>query len=184
MAADPLTVLVRKGLEEACRAFTVRIAPSGFSRTKKMFWARVLENTAEVIHFHRCGSTYGKPIGAEVEIRIHLAIRVLNDPSHTIALNGPSSDPGTIHEGRYHLRFNAKSGSMLDRCVDDLVRFVGERGEPWFHRFREPDRLVGLADSPLQADEREALRSALSGLADADRIRHSKSLLGIADPAC
>ncbi len=57
-------------------------------------------------------------------------------------VSGPFSDVGRIRAGRYHLRFNAKSGDTYDRCLDDLVRFVKEHGEPWFARFSSFDELA------------------------------------------
>jgi hypothetical protein len=109
---------VRAGFENACRAFTERISACGFSRGKKRLWHRSRQFTAEFIYFHRHGSTYGAPINAEVDIRVHFGIRAFNDPFGGLALNGPESAPWVERAGRYHLRFNAKSGSMFDRCID------------------------------------------------------------------
>jgi hypothetical protein len=148
---DPETTnVVRDGLERACKDFTTLVAPLGFMRTKKMFWTRRRDLTVDVIHFHRHGSSYGAPRNFKVDIRVHFSIRVLNDSFEGVALNGPFSDPGHIHEGRYHLSFNAKSGLMYERCVDDLLRFVSEIGEPWFKRFSEASVLLNSKDSPLK----------------------------------
>jgi len=174
------TKVVRAGLEKACREFTARVEPLGFQRTLKMFWTRRHPLTVDLIHFHRHGSTYGAPRTASVGIRIHFGIRVLNDDFIAAALNGPQSDAGTLRAGRYHLRFNAETGSTFDRCVDDLARFVVEQGEPWFQRWSSIDALL-QSDSPLRPPEREFLRSAEKGQESAERVAVSLKILGIKD---
>jgi hypothetical protein len=172
------TSIVRAGLERACRDFTARVEPLGFCRTLKMFWTRRHPLTVDFIHFHRKGSTYGAPRTASVEIRVHFGIRVLNDDFVAAALNGPYSDPGTLRGGRYHLRFNAETGSTYDRCVDDLARFVVEQGEPWFQKWREIEALL-QSNSPLGAKQKDFLSAAQRGQASADRIAASLKILGI-----
>jgi len=113
-----------------------------------------------------------------VHIRVHFGIRVLNDDFIAAALNGPQSDAGTLHTGRYHLRFNAETGSTYDRCVDDLARFVVEQGEPWFQRWSSVDALL-QSDSPLRPQDREFLSAARDGQASAERVAASLRILGI-----
>ena len=172
------TSVVRAGFERACRDFSIRAEPLGFRRTLKMFWTRRHPLTVDFIHFHRHGSTYGAPRTASVHIRVHFGIRVLNDDFIAAALNGPQSDAGTLHTGRYHLRFNAETGSTYDRCVDDLARFVVEQGEPWFQRWSSVDALL-QSDSPLRPQDREFLSAARDGQASAERVVASLRILGI-----
>jgi hypothetical protein len=148
-----------------------------------MFWIRPRTHTAEVVHFHREGSSYGGPISASVEIRVHFAIRVFNDSFEAIALNGPRSDPSRVRDGGYHLRFNAKSKSMLHRCIDDLVRFLDEYGEPWFRHFEQVEALVNDADSPLGLVQKELLHAAIKGKADQENLAQTNRLLGIKESA-
>ena len=171
--------VVREGLEEACRDFTERITSLGFARTKKMFWTREHEHTVDFIHFHRSGSSYGAPRNFSIDIRVHFGIRVLNDNFEAAALNGPFSDATLTRAGNYHLRFNAKSESTYDRCVDDLARFVVEQGEPWFNLFRDPKRLAEDTDSPLQPEACAFLTAALRGSIDPENIAKSRKILGI-----
>lgn len=133
----------------------------------------------DLIHFHRRGSTYGAPINFSVDIRVHFAIRVLNDSFVAAALNGPSSDPSKLRSGRYHPRFNAKSGDTYERCIEDLLRFVVEQGEPWFHRFHSPDNLLRSPDSPLTAPEKQFLTDALTGNTNPKNETNSLKILGI-----
>ncbi|WP_050030818.1 hypothetical protein [Verrucomicrobium sp. BvORR034] len=178
LAGPETTKIVREKQEDACRRFAMRIAASGFSRSKKRFGTRRREHTVDVIHLHRSGSSYGGPINFKVSFRVHFAIRVLNDTFEGVALNGPMSDPTRMREGRYHHSFNAKSGDMFDRCIDDLFRFVTEQGEPWFSTYREPSRLL-TADSPLEGTARLLLQSGLAGDADSSHVTASLKLLGI-----
>ena len=128
--SSSLTKLVRDGLERACKDFSTRVAPLGFRRTRKHAWTRQKDGTEDLIDLHREGSTYGAPRDASVGIRITLWSRRLAAGAQSIL--GPQSDAGTTRSGRYHLRFNARSWSTYDRCIEDLVRFVQEVGEPWF----------------------------------------------------
>src|SRR4051812_14738086 len=173
-----LRKLVGRREEEACVAFTADIGRFGFERTRKKFWVRVHEHTADVLHLHRGDISYGAPSNASVSFRLHLAVRVLNDSFPAIALNGPNTDRAP-REGRYHLRFNAESLDSFDRCVQDLTRYVREVGEPWFARFRGADTLLSDAESPLQDDAKKCLRAALGGLSSAEAVTLTRKELGL-----
>ena len=178
-ADKEFTSIVRARLEKACREFTLPVKPLGFQRTRTMFWTRRHPLTIDFIHFHRGGSSYGASISAQVDIRVHFGIRVLNDDFVAAALNGAHSNPGILRAGRYHLRFNAETGSTYERCVDDLTRFVIEQGEPWFQRFRDVEALLQSHDSPLNSRDKESLCAACNGQSNADRIATSLKILGI-----
>lgn len=171
--------VIRHEFERACKDFSSLVGSLGFVRTKKLMWVRRREWTADVIMFHRCGSTYGAPINFKVEVRVHFAIRVLNDSFESLALNGPWSEVGRVRDGRYHLSFNAKTGSMYERCLNDLVRFVEAAGEPWFQSFSKAEKLISASDTPLTPASAAFLSSALSGEADAGNVASSLKLLGI-----
>jgi len=166
-------------VERACKDFTARVIPLGFDRTKKMFWTRRQSLTVDFIHFHRHGSTYGAPRNFSVDIRVHFGIRVLNDSFVGAALNGPWSDATRVRAGRYHLRFNAKSGDTYDRCIDDLLRFVVDHGEPWFEPFHTIDNLLRLPESPLRPSEKELLADAIAGNAKLENVANSLRIFGI-----
>jgi hypothetical protein len=173
------TELVRAGLERACKDFTVKVENLGFKRTKKMYWTRQRPFTTDFVTFFRHGSTYGPPISFSVDIRVHFGIRVLNDTFEALALNGPTSDQFWLRNGNYHLRFNSRSWSTYDRCIDDLLRIVVERGEPWFRRFHSTDTLLHASDSPLRDSEKENLLKAIGGKAESEHESCSLKLLGI-----
>lgn len=179
MPTNPRTVVVREGLEEVCRAFTDRVAELGFERTRKMFWTRERGRTIEFVHFFRGGSSYGAPTNHEVDIRVYCAVRVLQDPTEHLALTGIQSDATRTRAGRYHLRFNAKSGDLRQRCIDDLVRFVVDEGEPWFARVADPRALPDATDTTWPPEARDALLGALDGDWSEERAAASRELLGI-----
>src|SRR5262249_13208365 len=148
------TALVRQGFEKVCREFTDRISLNWFDRTKKRLWTRIQSDWVDFVHFHRHGISYGSPATFTVDIRVHWGVRVLNDSFPGLHLNGPQSDPDRLRSGRYHLRFNARSGSTYDRCLEDLSRFFVEQCEPWFNRFASAENLLTRSDSPLNDDEK------------------------------
>ena len=94
------------------------------------------------------------------------------------ALNGPLSDAG-LRLGRYHLRFNAKSGDTYERCIGDLARFVVDLGEPWFDTFHSAENLLRLPHSPLKPSEKQLLAAAIAGDANPQNEAHSFKVLGI-----
>jgi hypothetical protein len=173
-----LTRLVGKREEEACVAFGKAVEPLGFERTRKKVWVRLHAYTADVLHLHRGGISYGAPLNASVSLRLHLAIRVLNDSFPSLHLNGPDTD-GAPREGRYHLRFNAESLDSFDRCVRDLARYVREIGEPWFSLFRQTEALLKSSGSPLSDDARTSLLAALGGRPTADALALTQKELGL-----
>ncbi|MCQ9377670.1 hypothetical protein [Methyloversatilis sp. XJ19-49] len=179
MEAASTTTVVRAGLERACVQFSAGISEHRFARTKKMFWTRVNQHTIDFVHFHRSGSSYGAPSSASVAIRVHFGIRVLNDTFPAQALNGPCSDSPTTSAGRYHLRFNASTGSTSERCIEDLHRLFMEIGLPWFERFSDPTALLELADSPLQPYAKKLLQDAVRENPVAEHVAASLKLFGV-----
>src|SRR5262245_25242714 len=103
------SAIVNQGMQRVCKDFSSRIASSDFRKAGRRLWARINACTAESIHFHRGGSSYGAPINASVHIRVTLGIHVLNDlePGYGISIN---SDQIRRPNGyAYHYRFNAQT---------------------------------------------------------------------------
>ena len=63
--------------------------------------------------------------------RVHVGIRVLNDPFEAAALNGPDS-----HGMGFRLEFDAVD-SAVDECASEIARYCKEVGELWFARWRD-----------------------------------------------
>ena len=125
---------VKEGIDKATAEFTEKISFLGYVRTKKWFWVRASENSADFIHLHLDGISYGTPISYSVSFRVHCGFRSYEDKFEVLALNGPCSTDAEVRDKKYHHRFNAKSGSTYERCIEDLVKFVEEIGEPWFKK--------------------------------------------------
>ena len=178
---EDATVVVKAGVEKAAKEFTVRIESLGFTRTKKMLWIRRHSHTADFISLFRDGSSYGaRPRNYSVSLTVQFGIRVLNDVFDELSPNGPRYDYSErLRAAQYHFRFNAQTGSTYERCIDDLVRYVVNEGEPWFARFREIEALLTLQDSPLRESERESLRMAVTGQSDVAALDTSLKKLGI-----
>jgi len=151
--------IVKSAISKATADITEQIAAHGFKRTKKWFWVRPYEKTADFVHIHVMGSSYGGPINYSVWLRVHFGARNFNDSFEALALNGPDSDNPEFLEKRYHMRFNAKSGSTYDRCIEDIVRFISVEGEDWFKSQSENT----MSDS-VWSDSNEALSKKLLGL--------------------
>ena len=124
--------IVKSAIDKATAEFTGRLSTFGFKRTKKWFWVRESDKAACFVHLHLDGISYGAPINYSVSFRVHAGHRHYDDKFDALALNGPCSTDAEIRDKKYHHRFNAKSGSTYERCIDDLIRFVEETSEPWF----------------------------------------------------
>ncbi|WP_152670231.1 hypothetical protein [Lysobacter capsici] len=102
----------------------------------------------------------------------------MDDDRDATMLNGPNSgDLNLFSADRFHLRFNASSGSTYERCREDLLRFVVQRAEPWFVAWRSPQLLREREDSPLDAIARHALQRGVD--ASPERVTRTLKLFGI-----
>src|SRR5689334_18110198 len=106
----------RKRAEAIRRDLSRGLAPLGFRRTKTTFWTREREFVIEFIHLHL--------FTFEPAFRVHLGIRVLNDSFEAAALNGLSTPDGWYGDNPRYLFHYADSQESVDRCTDNLVRFV------------------------------------------------------------
>lgn len=177
---DSKTQIVRAAMERISRDFTQDLAALGFARTRSKFWARRFEHRLDFVHLFRSGSSYGASYNASVSLRVHLGIAVLDDDRDAVMLNGPNSDDLALFRAdRFHLRFNASSGSTYERCREDLLRFVAQRAEPWFGAWHSSRALQEREDSPLDAIARHALQRGVDGHASPERVARTLKLFGI-----
>jgi hypothetical protein len=129
------SAVVKGGMDRVCRDFTQAVVPLGFRRTnsRSRCWERRTDRLVQVIYFHRSGSTYGAPINHSVDLRVHFSLQTFDGtPAGRDQL-----DSDRVRDSRgyaYHLRFNADTWSMYDRCLEDLLRVTREHGLPWFER--------------------------------------------------
>lgn len=175
------TQIVRAGMERLSRDVGEGLAGLGFARSRSKFWTRRHPHHLDFIHLFRSGSSYGAPYNASVSVRVHLGIAVLDDEREPTWLNGPdSSDMALFHADRFHLRFNAATGSTYERCLEDVLRFATTRGEPWFSAWREPSALLDGERSPLDGEARAALARSLRGEASSERMALTLKRFGVA----
>jgi hypothetical protein len=169
--------VVTQGMKRVCDDFSPIVGRHGFVRTKPRAWVRLNPLCADVVYFHRHGSTYGAPINASVSIRVMLSIRVLNHPAPGSGIMIISDHARRPNGYGYHHRFNAETWSTYDRCLDELGLFMTEIAEPWFAEWGEPEKL--LTHPELTDSAREALEEALSGGASPDNVAMSLHALGV-----
>lgn len=134
-APQAKSAVVKGGMDRVCHDFTQLVAPLGFRRTnsRSRSWEHRTDRFVQVICFHRGGSTYGAPINHGVDLRVHFTLQ--NSDGTPAGDEQLISDPLRDSGGKaYHLRFNAESWSMYDRCLQDLLRVTRDHGLPWFAR--------------------------------------------------
>jgi hypothetical protein len=136
--------------------------PFGYLQTKPTFLCREYPpHLIAFFHFHKF--TFGP------RFRVHFGIRVLNSAFEAHHLNGPSIE----HAGVYGDDDESVSG-----CIQMLTELLIRDGLPWVESWLDPQRLISAADSPLQKDERDDLRSALER-PDSQRVAVSYELFGV-----
>ena len=152
----------RRLTRQVVRAVARDLAASGLSLTTPMFLTRGGELITPFVHFHKFRFKPG--------FRIHLGIRVMNDPFDAISLNGPyEAELGEFSEREEDVR----------ACVERMVAYCRRAGLPWIERWSDAETLLAARGSPLDRDERSALRDALAGRADPAQVLQSKRLLGL-----
>ena len=161
------TKLKRSRADRISRRVTKLLDPLGFKRTKTRFWIRPRPHILEFVHLHL--------FSFELAFRVHLGLRVLNDPFEAAALNGPDSDS---HRD-FQLGFEDSEAS-LDRCAGQISEFVRDVGEPWFRSWNDQQKLLEDRTSPLNTEAKAGLAAAIAGSAIAGNIQRSRLLLGAA----
>src|SRR4051812_9230071 len=125
----------RSGKEKVLRRLAHVLDGFGFRRTKPTFFTRPSGLLVELVHLHK--------FTFEPSFRVHLGIRVMNDPSPFVALNGPDSHAyvckgapgGRTYNFRYHVE-----PETIERCADELAAYVEAVAEPWFYTWRDTER--------------------------------------------
>lgn len=123
--------IVSIGMKRVCSDFTKRVQDLGFEKSGRRSWRRVSDKNVDIIHFHRGGSSYGRPINNSIDIRIEISSQHLDELDEIAEIF--ISDQVRKRDGyAYHHRFNAKSWSTYDRCLDELELYIRDFAEPWF----------------------------------------------------
>jgi hypothetical protein len=154
----------RSNAGKVLRRLAKGIAPSGYRR-KSTFFARETGHLIQFLHVHKF--SFGP------QFRMHVCLRVLNEPQSFVALQG--IDSGDF-AGYRSLSFEDNESSII-RCAERMAAFVSEVAEPWFAKWQEEALL--RRDSPLYRDAQEALAEARSGKSDPVNANRSRVLLGL-----
>jgi hypothetical protein len=161
--------LERNNKEKVLRRVAKILGKSGFRRSKTTFFTRVALPVVEFVHLHKF--TFG-PL-----FRVHLGIRVVNDPFVAVALNGPQSSSVIGPDGRKREFVYGESEEALDRCANDIGLFVVDAAEPWFAMHRDLHSLASSPESPLSDQAREALLRAKLGATEEQFLSQTRALL-------
>ncbi|MGB2717343.1 MAG: hypothetical protein WBC51_24385 [Vicinamibacterales bacterium] len=144
------------------RAVARQLEDVGFRQTKPTFVIRPGDIVTAFFHYHKF--TFG------AYFRIHLGVRVMNDTSVALALNGPSHE----HAGQYSER-----DEDIQHCIQEMVSYCRKEGLPWLERWSDPTALLEAQGSPLRSEDQQALSNALAGRFNVQAIALSESLLGL-----
>jgi hypothetical protein len=101
--------------------------------------------------------------------RMHICIRVLNDPTATCTLSGT--------EERQLAKVDFEYGTdvaAIQACAEVMARFVADFAEPWFASWSNEALLSDT--SFLWPIPRESLAAHIAGRPDEDNIRASRAL--------
>ncbi|PTU30565.1 DUF4304 domain-containing protein [Stenotrophobium rhamnosiphilum] len=147
------------------RLFAKAMAAEGFTR-KSTWFCRERGHVVQFLHVHKF--SFGP------DFRIHVCIRVLNDPRSFIALLGISSDED---KQRPNFQFESNQESLKD-CAQRMAEYIHSVGLPWLESCTLKALLAPT--SVLPEAERQALRAALDGKAQPENITASRKLLGLA----
>jgi hypothetical protein len=168
-------VLERKNKDKILRRLGNRLQDLGFRRTKPTFFTRPRGLVVEFVHLHKY--TFAP------EFRVHLGLRVANDSFEAAALNGPDSQPYVCKDSPSGRRFNFcfhDAPDTVESCAAEIDAYVRAVAEPWFRSWQDTERLLADDSSPLAADAKAHLRSAIQSGPDPERIEVTRRLLGAA----
>jgi hypothetical protein len=129
-----------------------RVRTINFTRTRRTtFYTREKPIWIEFVHLHKF--TFGP------EFRAHLGIRILNDPTPHVALNGPAFAPNA---GSQYCFSYDQGPESLEKCAVGISEWLRELGQPWFLKWQQPRDLLEAEDSPLSDTAKAGLRDALA----------------------
>jgi len=132
---------IKNGMKRLCKDFDDLISDADFKKTGHRRWKRERNNFSEQIHLWRNGSSYGAPISNSIDIRVNLSSENLA-VEESVECKTTSSELIRKKDGYvYHLRFNAKSWSTYDLCLQDMHFFIKDYAEPWFDAQMNPNGL-------------------------------------------
>ena len=150
--------LARKIVRGVAKEFRSR----GFLHAKPTFIVRPFEGFAQFVHFHKF--TFGP------HFRVHMGVRVMNDPFVAVALNGPSFE----RAGTY-----GPDEERSLQCTRQLIALVEKEGLSWFSELSTVEGLLKSSKTPLRERDRKALLDDMHGRKNEVSWQISERLLGL-----
>ena len=152
--------LERANAAKVLRVFSKLVAQLDFKR-RSTFFSRDSGEVIQFLHLHKY--TFGP------YFRMHICIRVLNDPTATCNLSG--TDERQLAEVGFEYGTEVES---IQRCAEVMARFVSEFAEAWFSSWSN-DALMSET-SFLRPIARAALAAHVAGRPDETNILASRAL--------
>jgi hypothetical protein len=165
--------LERANKDKVLRHVAKRLSELGFTRSKPTLFTRMSGPVVEFVHLHKF--TFA------AEFRAHLGVRIVNESRAAVGLNGPSSDEiadEKTKKRKYSFSYE-ESAESVNGCGEKIFTFITEFAEPWFERWSERPILLNASDSPLNAEAKTALKSALIGRYESSDTAVTKEFFGI-----
>lgn len=150
--------IARKIVRRVASEFRLR----GFLHAKPTFIVRPLDGFAQFVHFHKF--TFGP------HFRVHLGVRVMNDPFVALALNGPSFERAGS--------FRSDEEQSLE-CTRQLIALIEKEALPWFSELSIGEALLKCSKSPLDDRDRSAFIEDIQGRRNETNWQLSQRLLGL-----
>ena len=152
--------------QKVLRRFARLMTSLGYKR-KSTWFSKEVGLIIQVLHVHKY--TFGPCF------KLHFCIRVLNDSSESVALNGYDS----IELRRFSPNLEYQdSEESIKKCAEAMFEAVTRFGEPWFKE-QTVEELLNPSN-PLVNEGKRGLIQAVAGKSDPKNVERSRRLLGLA----
>lgn len=152
--------LERANAAKVLRVFAKLVAKAGFRR-RSTFFSRESGEVIQFLHIHKY--TFGP------YFRMHICIRVLNDPATSRNLSG--TDEQELANAKFEYGMDIAS---LQACAEVMAGFVADFAEPWFASWSNEALLSEI--SFLRPVARESLAAHIEGRPNEANIHASRAL--------
>lgn len=124
--------LIADGMKRICSDLHQHLAERHFKKKGRRKWVRQRGDCLEQVYLFRLGSTYGASTNYSVDIIIEAWVSNTNAPDKRQRYFYNNASVRKPDGYCYHHRFNAKTWSTYDRCLDEIVLYIEKELEPWF----------------------------------------------------
>ncbi len=124
--------VVAAGMKRICADLHQHLATRNFRKSGARKWVRERGELLEYIYLFRRGSTYGATTDFSVDIRVEAWVSSAIAPDKRNRFFHNDASVRKADGYCYHHRFNAKTWSTYERCLEEMVLYVEDELEPWF----------------------------------------------------